>query len=325
LDNKNSKRRILVLSQLAVLFVTIEMMVFARKYIVPYPVSSLAYPQKLVDAIRNDSGADAVFRILTLNHTSHVTIRKNQASKLQNVNGYSMVNPNFNRFYFAMYYGSTKAASKNLVVKTTNLNQQVFKFAQVMNVKYYISGQPFKENLKNLFKPIYEENYANNQGLFVYKNVGYLRRAWLVHKVQHMSDDEQAKKLISGQYDFRNQAMVSGSSSFEYKIPQAGQNSYAKILTYSPEEIEIEAEAQENGLMVMSDVYLKNWTAYVDGKKQEILRTNLAFRGIELTKGKHKIIMKYESPAFTIGAVISIISLAITLSLLWFLPRLKQP
>nr|MBT3133443.1 YfhO family protein [Streptococcus vestibularis] len=59
--------------------------------------------------------------------------------------------------------------------------------------------------------------------------------------------------------------------------------------------------------------YDKGWKAIVDGKDTKLLKLNDAFLGIELSKGTHTIELKYTSPGFMIGAIISVISFLITL------------
>ncbi len=63
------------------------------------------------------------------------------------------------------------------------------------------------------------------------------------------------------------------------------------------------------------------WTAYVDGKKVEIVQLYSAFNGIKLTPGKHIIEFKFYPPGLNLGLVISTISL--TLSALYFWKRKK--
>ena len=43
----------------------------------------------------------------------------------------------------------------------------------------------------------------------------------------------------------------------------------------------------------MAVPYDKNWQAFIDGKKTDILKANKAFMAVKLPKGRHTILFKY--------------------------------
>lgn len=55
--------------------------------------------------------------------------------------------------------------------------------------------------------------------------------------------------------------------------------------------------------------YDKGWTAYVDGKKAELVQANIGFMGVELSAGDHDIELKYCPLGMPLGAVFSCIGL----------------
>ena len=57
--------------------------------------------------------------------------------------------------------------------------------------------------------------------------------------------------------------------------------------------INFEYSSDETNFLVISDLYDKKWTAYVDNINTKIYRANLFFKSIEIPKGNHKIILKY--------------------------------
>lgn len=58
-------------------------------------------------------------------------------------------------------------------------------------------------------------------------------------------------------------------------------------------------------ILCISVPYSDGWTAYIDGKKTEILQANTAFMGLELEAGNHIIELRYWTPGLTIGIVLS--------------------
>lgn len=62
----------------------------------------------------------------------------------------------------------------------------------------------------------------------------------------------------------------------------------------------------EKKLLVLSMPYQKGWTAYVDGKKTEIVKANIMYTGLYLDAGNHKIELKYERPGLKLAVIISL-------------------
>lgn len=56
--------------------------------------------------------------------------------------------------------------------------------------------------------------------------------------------------------------------------------------------------------------YSEGWTAYVDGKRVELLQANTAFMAVELPAGDHEVELKYWTPGLTAGLVLSAVGAA---------------
>ena len=69
----------------------------------------------------------------------------------------------------------------------------------------------------------------------------------------------------------------------------------------------------------------KNWSVTVDGKKVDVVLVGDCMIGVPLTKGNHTVTFTYSNSAFTIGLIISILSLIILIALwvLFYKPRFK--
>lgn len=64
-------------------------------------------------------------------------------------------------------------------------------------------------------------------------------------------------------------------------------------------------------ILCLSVPYNRGWTAYVDGKRQEILNVNYAFMGLSLKEGSHKIEFRYSTPGLGIGVLLFGLSVCI--------------
>lgn len=64
-------------------------------------------------------------------------------------------------------------------------------------------------------------------------------------------------------------------------------------------------------ILCLSIPYSKGWTAYVDGKKTEILQANTMLMALPLSEGSHSVVLKYYTPGLKAGIIISLIGLVL--------------
>lgn len=68
----------------------------------------------------------------------------------------------------------------------------------------------------------------------------------------------------------------------------------AKITSYEPKRVTIEAEAKSPGILLLNDRFHPAWKAYVDGSPVEIMRGNHIARAIPLDPGSHQVEFRFE-------------------------------
>jgi len=73
--------------------------------------------------------------------------------------------------------------------------------------------------------------------------------------------------------------------------------------------------ALDDGLLYTSIPADKNWSAYVDGLKREIVKIDNAMIAVSLSKGYHEIEFRYFNTSFLAGGIVSLVSLAIFIAL----------
>ena len=97
--------------------------------------------------------------------------------------------------------------------------------------------------------------------------------------------------------------------------------STARIISYTEDEIEIEATLSRPGVLVTSEVYYPGWRAEVDGVPANILRANKVFRAVALDAGAHTVRFQFRPNSFLIGRWISLVSVGLLLAYAVYLPR----
>jgi hypothetical protein len=87
-------------------------------------------------------------------------------------------------------------------------------------------------------------------------------------------------------------------------------NALATIKEYSDNQVTINANLIDGpGLLYLADTYEEGWKATIDNKPANIIKTNFAFRGLQLPQGEHVIKMTYSPESFTNGLYLTVIGL----------------
>jgi hypothetical protein len=86
-------------------------------------------------------------------------------------------------------------------------------------------------------------------------------------------------------------------------------NSQTRIVRYEDTQVEIEAELESPGLLVLTDLFYPGWKVYVDGQLARVYRTDYCFRGVPLPVGRHNVRFEFDPLSFRIGVAITLITL----------------
>ena len=78
-----------------------------------------------------------------------------------------------------------------------------------------------------------------------------------------------------------------------------------RINRYNQNEILIDLQTNEPGILFLSELYFPAWKAWIDGQETEVLRANHAFRAVAVQPGFHQVRFEYRSESVTRGAAAS--------------------
>ena len=81
--------------------------------------------------------------------------------------------------------------------------------------------------------------------------------------------------------------------------------------------LRLSVDAPRPGLVVCSESSMPGWTARVDGRPAPILAANYAFRAVEVPAGRSEIEFEYRPPGLTAGLVVSAVSAALLVVMVW--------
>jgi len=256
----------------AILFVFAELFVFGSPFLKGRVSPDALYPRNAMVRRLQEETAREPFRINArdLKHTGVMVLRRNQGSihRLFLIEGY---NP--------------------LQLKRRLVDLETQRRFDLLNVKYKIKIDLEKKSVGLVPHP------------------SYLPRAFLRHRWRILREDREIMETLNDpQFNHREEVILEGHPGIDMPAEAAHIESSVKIVKYSPNEIVLSAESNENGILVLSEWDYPAWKAWVDEAEVPVLRADYALRAVALTAGAHRIRFAYSSGMFRLGLIISLLT-----------------
>jgi hypothetical protein len=239
-------------------------------------------------------------------HPSSVTIMGRPTLKESIALSFKNVLPNAGVLYGVDYFQEIDALGRQpytdflFFANQLNFASQM-KLLRTFNVKHLLAFRPLAEKNITLIRQ-FPDNFS-----WLYKIEGTIPRAYVVNKTTVEKNSNQVLRLLSSEAFDPTQEVILDS---EIAIPPMHQlRATAKIVRYENERVTIAASADSEAILVLADSHYPGWKAFVDGKQEVIRRANLFFRAVPLPAGNHTVEFRYEPKSFTIGLVISVVTL----------------
>jgi len=136
--------------------------------------------------------------------------------------------------------------------------------------------------------------------------INHLPRTKLYWSYYVLPDIMNARKLLLDRsFDIHESITVNKRPTF---IPNKNSgNGKAYIVEDSNEFIHIAVKTDTDALLLLTDNYAEGWEAFIDGKPVEILRANVAFKAVEVPRGRHDVVFRYNQPGLKTGILVSLI------------------
>ena len=138
----------------------------------------------------------------------------------------------------------------------------------------------------------------------IYHNPTALPRAWLVHAVEVLPDDEAVmERLTTPGFPVSTTALLTEAPP---ELAAARERERTTITRYTPREVTVEVQSAAPGLLVLSDAHYPGWEAFVDGQQAHIYTVDTILRGVVVPSGDHQVQFHYRPRSFLIGASVSL-------------------
>jgi len=160
-------------------------------------------------------------------------------------------------------------------------------------------------------------------------NENSLPRAFIVGRAHHFDDyGTMLAYMKRAQFDPRSEVLLQGTVSGEPPVagapgeagrsgvaapsaPSAAELGDTRIVQYDATGLTVQVDARTDCYLVVSDVFYPGWQATVDGRAEQVLRADYAFRAVPLEAGSHTVRMMYRSSYFRIGLLFTAAGIAL--------------
>ena len=118
---------------------------------------------------------------------------------------------------------------------------------------------------------------------------------YLCGAVKKFDDDDAVEKYLGSAFPlYLDQiALVVGEPRIS---PAMGGVSSVKLVKNEPTRQEYEIQCDRDKFFVRTIAYYPGWKAYLDGVEIEVLKTDLAFQGVAMPAGEHKLVFQFAEP-----------------------------
>jgi hypothetical protein len=180
------------------------------------------------------------------------------------------------------------------------------RFANLLNVKYVISGQ--KLPMVTLFE---------NKGIQVYENPNCLPRAWLVREVAlQPPDSELMAQIQTGSFGPLQRAVIEGQIQAGQKTAVrpgiSGTEPSGETVQYrrlSPNRFVVEVQTPSPAYLIVSEMWFPGWLATVQGQARKVYRTDGTLMGLWVEAGHSRVEFCYRPTQLTLGLVLTSLGL----------------
>ncbi|MDD5468931.1 MAG: YfhO family protein [Anaerolineales bacterium] len=177
----------------------------------------------------------------------------------------------------------------------------------LLNVRYVAAEFPIDVKGLRLI-----DRFANT---YLYENAYDRGRVYFSTNVLPVKDLQAALAALErmGDQPQGGYSVVEGSRLLQ------GSDGAAEItlIRATPNRLEVSAETQSEGLLVVSQAWHPDWQAYLDGKRVQVWKADGVLSGVYLPAGKHAVVLAYRPWLTALGVCLSLLGAGLSCYLLF--------
>jgi hypothetical protein len=294
---------------IAFTLIVADMFSFAYGY-VPFQPASTAFPRSTVFESLRSTGSD--FRVIGLDGATGLNWEEMYG--LEDAGGYD--------FKLETLFQLTEdlGTESNVVAfESDKVVRAQHRILDLLNVKYLIASSQGAAGAQLRAHPERFREVREIPGIYraeIFENLKVLPRVFTVpvRGVEVVSSPAGQLELVRRpSFDPLTNVVLDRPLPPEQSTVSNEQKQASRVLEFReiPNDVRVRIAVAEPSVLVLSQMYYPGWSVLVDGKPAEFLRTNYAFAGTHLDAGTHDVQFVFKPWTFRLGAVLTLISIAI--------------
>lgn len=176
---------------------------------------------------------------------------------------------------------------------------------QLFNVKYVVTRRPPGAG----FTAVHREG-----NLITYAMQYGLPPAWAVRDIRPATSAQQALQLTTGLQQPGSTVVLEGTPTLTIGgsgTPLSQQETWQRR---APGDLALTATTSNNAVLVVSEPYVRGWTATLDGRPTPLYPADAALMALALPAGTHTIALQYHQPGLEAGLILAALALLLALA-----------
>jgi len=173
-----------------------------------------------------------------------------------------------------------------------------------------LSYQLSKQNMSviNMLNTKYVIQQQQDGKLAALRNPGALGNVWFIKEIKWVKGPVEEMKGLDN-FDPSKTAVIDEKYRSEAGNPgNADSTDFIKLNTFDNDAITYSSLSKEPRIAIFSEIYYKDWHAYIDNKPEKYFKANYVLRGLNIPAGKHDIRFVFEPAIFFTSKKISFYS-----------------
>jgi hypothetical protein len=172
-------------------------------------------------------------------------------------------------------------------------------------ITYQLSNQPNLSVLNMLNAKYIIQQNQKGDNTTTQINMQALGNCWFVKGVKFVNGPVEEMKALDN-FDPKDTAIIDNSfKNIVIGFTPADSAASIQQTAFDNMAIKYESRSSAANLAVFSEIYYKDWNAYIDGKEAPIAKANYVLRALLVPAGKHTIEFKFEPKVYKISYNIS--------------------
>jgi hypothetical protein len=172
-------------------------------------------------------------------------------------------------------------------------------------ITYQLSGRPNPAVLNMLNTKYLIERSTDGKTSVAVHNPNALGNCWFVKGVKYVSGPAAEMRALTD-FNPADTAVIDTSyNTIVGNFSPADSLASIKESNFTNDDIKYQSSSKATNLAVFSEIFYKDWKAYIDGKPVPIAKANYVLRALPIPAGDHIIEFKFEPVIFNISSLVS--------------------